>query len=257
MFSRDSILIFSRSGIAKSFSELLLQQEKRITLACSGGPDSAALIGAAAVLLKRKIISSAEVVHVNHNIRQEAKKDLDVCRFQADYFNLPFYSYDIFPKKCLKKDNLYSMCRDMRYEVLQKHSLSYDNQAIITAHHADDVAETILMNLARGCGVEGLMAIRERNCLIGNVPVLRPFLSYRKDELEYMCEKAGIEYAIDKSNFNQEKTRSFIRHSVIPVLEKVNPAFVKHVSKTAIIMQKNFDKKIDTHYHRDAIKSCL
>jgi|LauGreDrversion4_2_1035121.scaffolds.fasta_scaffold03508_11 tRNA(Ile)-lysidine synthase len=257
MLSRESILIFSRSGLAKSIHQLINSGEKRITLACSGGPDSACLIGAAAVLIKRKVIDAADVVHVNHNIRQEAKKDLDVCRYQADFFGLPFYSYDIFPTKSLNRNNLYSICREMRYESLQNHSRCQNNDVILTAHHADDVAETIVMNLARGCGVDGLMAIRERNCVIGNFPVIRPFLSYRKNELQYICEKSNVEYAVDKSNFNQEKTRSFVRHSVIPVLEKVNPSFVKHVSKTAMIMQKSFDKNIDTHCHRDAIKSCL
>lgn len=237
MQQHDSMLIFSRSGLCNSFKRVLRQSEKRLVLACSGGPDSAVLIGLAAVMLKRKVIEAADVVHVNHNLRSESVKDLDACRRQAELFGLPFFSYNIFP--CKGKKNLYALCRDMRYASMHSHAESVNAHAIITAHHADDVAETLIMNIARGCGEDGLCSIRERNESIGKVPVLRPLLSVRKVELQSLCDHAGIEFAIDKSNFNQEKTRSFVRHSVIPMLEKVNPAFVKHASKTALIMQKN------------------
>jgi tRNA(Ile)-lysidine synthase len=237
MQQHESLLVFSRSGLCSSFKQVLKPLEKKIILACSGGPDSAVLMGLSAVLVKRGIIERAEVVHVNHNLRSEASEDLNVCKRQADRFGMPFFSYDIFPSK--GKKNLYALCREMRYRAIQDHAASSNSDVIVTAHHADDVAETLIMNLARGCGEDGLCSIRERNNSIGGFPVIRPLLKFRKMELQNLCESAGLEFAVDKSNFNQEKTRSFIRHSVIPMLEKVNPAFVKHASKTALIMQKN------------------
>jgi tRNA(Ile)-lysidine synthase len=113
----------------------------------------------------------------------------------------------------------------------------------MTAHHADDIAETVMMHLARGCGINGLCGVRERNSSFGHVDVVRPLLKVRKKKLEELCNKANVPYCIDKSNFNTEKSRAYVRHSVIPVLEKLNPAFVEHVVKTAMFMQDIVEKE--------------
>ena len=238
---KDAKLIFSRSGICKTFLEVLGEKKKRLVLACSGGPDSLALIVCTKVLVDRGILKDVHVVHVNHNIRQEASGDLDICRYQANLFGLPFFSYDIFPLSC--KGNVYSNGREMRYRAIQDHCCSNGFEAVLTAHHADDVAETLIMNIARGCGINGLCSISEKNEKIGKFPVIRPFLSVRKKKIEELCIRSGLKFAIDKSNFNTDKTRSFVRFNVIPLLEKVNPAFVDHASKTALLLQRSVEKK--------------
>lgn len=237
---KTSALTFSRSGICTHFVNALTPEESKIVLACSGGPDSAALIGAARVMVNRKLIKSADVVHINHHLRDEAQSDLEVCKRQSEIFNLPFYSYDIYP--ALHGGNIYKAARELRYSILQHHASNYGRHAILTAHHADDVAETILMHLTRGCGVDGLCGVRHRHSQLGEVDIVRPFLKLRKTKLETTCAKAHVPFCVDKSNFNMEKSRAYVRHAIIPALEKLNPSFVEHASKTAMIMQNLVDK---------------
>ena len=240
MHNKNQSLIFSRSGLCPMAYQALFNKEEKLVLACSGGPDSAALMGVARVLINRNLIKSAHVVHINHNLRSEAKQDLEICEKQSKIFDLPFYSYDIFP--ALAGGNVYKNARQMRYKILQHHATSQRMNVIMTAHHADDVAETILMHLSRGCGIDGLCGVRQRHSELGNVDVVRPFLSVRKTKLESVCEKANLPFCIDKSNFNMEKSRAYVRHAVIPALEKLNPCFVEHATKTAMIMQKLVEK---------------
>lgn len=256
--SKYAAMVFSRSGMCNDFIANLRPEENNLLLACSGGPDSAAMIGIARVLLNRGLIKKADVVHVNHNLRDEAMLDAEVCENQANMFGLPFFYYDVYPS--MSNKNLYEAGRELRYQILQHHALRHNSHVIMTAHHADDIAETVMMHLARGCGANGLCGVHERNSSFGHVDVVRPLLKARKKKLEELCEKAGIEYCVDKSNFNTEKSRAYIRHSVIPMLEKLNPAFVEHVAKTAMLMQGIVEKdeygKINrTKKHSSGIKS--
>jgi tRNA(Ile)-lysidine synthase len=239
--TKNSALTFSRSGLCTHAVKSLFPDESKIVLACSGGPDSAALIGVARVMINRKLIRSADVVHINHHLRDEAQSDLEVCKHQSEMFDLPFYSYDIYP--ALYGGNIYNAARELRYNILQHHASNYGRHAILTAHHADDVAETILMHLTRGCGVDGLCGVRQRHSQLGEIDIVRPFLGLRKTKLESTCEKAHVPFCVDKSNFNMEKSRAYVRHAIIPALEKLNPSFVEHASKTAMIMQNLVDKK--------------
>lgn len=234
-------MVFSRSGICSDFVSCFSNKESNILLACSGGPDSAAMMGISRVLLNRGLVKKVEVVHVNHNLREEALNDAEMCESQADMFDLPFFYYDIYPG--LFEKNTYEAGRELRYQILQHHALKHYSDVIMTAHHADDIAETVMMHLARGCGINGLCGVRERNSSFGHVDVVRPLLKVRKKKLEELCNKANVPYCIDKSNFNTEKSRAYVRHSVIPVLEKLNPAFVEHVVKTAMFMQDIVEKE--------------
>lgn len=233
-------MIFSRSGMCNDFVSNLKPKEDSILLACSGGPDSAVMIGIAKVLINRGLIKKVDVVHVNHNLREEAMNDAKMCESQAKMFGFPFYYYDVYP--AMSGKNIYEAGRELRYQILQHHALRHNNDVIMTAHHADDIAETVMMHLARGCGANGLCGVHERNSSFGHVDVVRPLLKARKKKLEDLCNKAGIDYCIDKSNFDIEKSRAYIRHSVIPMLEKLNPAFVEHVAKTAMLMQSIVEK---------------
>lgn len=233
-------MIFSRSGMCNDFVSNLKPKEDSILLACSGGPDSAVMIGIARVLINRGLIKKVDVVHVNHNLREEAMNDAKMCESQAKMFGFPFYYYDVYP--AMSGKNIYEAGRELRYQILQHHALRHNNDVIMTAHHADDIAETVMMHLARGCGANGLCGVHERNSSFGHVDVVRPLLKARKKKLEDLCNKAGIDYCIDKSNFDIEKSRAYIRHSVIPMLEKLNPAFVEHVAKTAMLMQSIVEK---------------
>lgn len=237
---KHASMIFSRSGMCNDFIANLKPNENSILLACSGGPDSAAMMGIARVLVDRGLIKKVDVVHVNHNLRDEAMIDSEVCKNQANMFRFPFYYYDVYPSMSGK--NIYEAARDLRYQILQHHALRHNSDVIMTAHHADDIAETVMMHLARGCGANGLCGVRERNSSFGHVDVVRPLLKARKKKLEQLCQKACVNYCIDKSNFDIEKSRAYIRHSVIPILEKLNPAFVEHVAKTAMHMQSIVEK---------------
>ena len=126
--TKNSALTFSRSGLCTHAVKSLFPDESKIVLACSGGPDSAALIGVARVMINRKLIRSADVVHINHNLRDEAQSDLKVCKRQSEMFDLPFFSYDIYP--ALYGGNIYNAARELRYNILQHHDVSTSSECL-------------------------------------------------------------------------------------------------------------------------------
>jgi len=107
---------------------------------------------------------------------------------------------------------------------------------VAVAHHADDQFETVLMNLSRGSGLDGLSGMRWRRAWSAeraSPAVIRPLLDVPKDECESLCRSAGIEWRIDPSNEQVEKVRARLRRDVTPVLEELWPGAAGRVSATA------------------------
>src|SRR5699024_813319 len=99
---------------------------------------------------------------------------------------------------------------------------------ITTAHHAGDNAETVLMNLIRGCGLRALTGIPERRGRI-----IRPMLTLTRDEVERYLREHGVPHVEDESNADPAYTRNRLRREVLPLLEQLNPRAVEHITQTA------------------------
>jgi tRNA(Ile)-lysidine synthase len=191
-----------------------LAEEEALLLAVSGGPDSVALMLLAAgwSLRGEKRI---EVATVDHGLRPES---------EAEARRVGSWARDLgFPHRLLRWEGekpatrLQERARMARYGLLRDRAREIaPDCAIVTAHHADDQAETILFRLTRGSGVAGLSGMAERVTLDG-ARLLRPLLSVRKAALEALCDEAGQDFFRDPSNENEAFARARLR-ALSPVL---------------------------------------
>ena len=166
---------------------------------------------------------SIGVAHYNHELRgEESDRDetfvMDICEAHG----LPFYSGRGDVKSYAKKNGLSieEAARDMRYDFFFATAANTGAERIATAHTADDNAETMLINLIRGAGVNGMSGIPPVRDA-----VIRPLLRISREEVMSFVMQRGISFVEDSSNDTDIYTRNKIRHSIIPVIREINPRF--------------------------------
>lgn len=212
---------------AEVFLRQQLPQGGRVLCAVSGGLDSMCLL---------HFVSSLEgfsvaAAHFNHRLRGEAAdRDQsfveDWCRERA----IPCLTGqgDTRKRAAEQGESLEEAARNLRYAFLEEAGAEFD--AILTAHHAQDNAETVLLNLLRGTGTAGLGGIpRQRGKL------LRPFLPLERETLAAYSAEHHIPYVEDETNAEDAAARNVLRHRVMPVLKELNPRAVEHISRAAAI----------------------
>lgn len=216
-------------------NELLLSGEK-VLIALSGGPDSVFLLHFLNKY-KKKFKIEIGAVHINHLLRgKNSRRDELFCKTICNELSIPFHFHrknvNIYSKK--NKISLETAGRKIRYDVFEKISKTYKYDKIVTAHNADDNAETVLLNLIKGTGIKGIAGIpvRRKN-------IIRPIISLKKTEILNYLEQNQFEYRIDESNLSNEFERNFLRNEVIPLINKnINPAFTNTVLNTSLNLQR-------------------
>ncbi|EEI85663.1 tRNA(Ile)-lysidine synthetase [Anaerococcus lactolyticus ATCC 51172] len=226
----------------------LLSEGDTVIVGASGGPDSQFLIH---ILdkLKNKLGIDIVLAHLNHLHRKEASKDEDLVRQTAEKLGLKFYSRSRSMDELAKELKISSedAGRRLRYEFFNDLSKKFPISKIAVAHNKDDQAETALMRIIRGTGLDGLRAMDYKN---GNI--IRPILNIKKKEILAYLDSNEIAYAIDHTNFENDYTRNKIRLDIIPILEEINPNVVDAVFKLSdlarddlAILEKSVDSKFD------------
>jgi tRNA(Ile)-lysidine synthase len=173
-------------------------------LAVSGGPDSLALLLLAHAALPGRIAACS----IDHGLRPEAAGEVALVERIAAQRGIPFTPLAVR----LAPGNLQAQARAARYAALAAWAAGAGLGAVVTAHHADDQAETLLMRLNRGSGLAGLAGVRPRARLGGGeIPLLRPLLGWRKAELAKVVVEAGITPAADPSNTDPAFDRARLR----------------------------------------------
>lgn len=191
-------------------------------VAVSGGPDSAALLDLLATVA-RDFRLELIVGHVDHGISAESADVADRVRLTAERYSVPFE----FERLALGSGATETIAREHRYRALRRIARRTGAHVIVTAHHADDQAETVLMRLLRGSGPAGLAAMRPRPGL------LRPLLPFRRDELARYVQEQGIATWEDPANSDSRHLRSWLRQDVVPGIEARLPDFVPRLVRTA------------------------
>jgi tRNA(Ile)-lysidine synthase len=192
-----------------------LRSGEHVLIACSGGPDSTALVDVLARLAApRQWVLT--VAHVDHGLRPESAKEAHhVGEFVAQY-DLPFYPLQV---KVASKGSLQDQARQARYTALQELCKQIDADVIATGHTADDQAETVLMQMLRSATPHSLAGMVPRGDHIA-----RPLLEmWRKDIVAY-CQALDLPFINDPSNLDQRFLRVAVRHEVLPNLERQFPA---------------------------------
>ena len=216
-----------KKHIGQTFPAL---SEKKIILACSGGLDSVVL----AHLLKQLNFNFC-IAHCNFNLRgDESDGDAEFVAALATQLKVPFYQ-EAFNTKAFAKDHNISTqmaARELRYEWFEQLRKQIKFDLIATAHHADDVLETVLINLSRGTGIRGLTGIPEET-----ETLIRPLLPFSRDEVLRFAKKAEFFWREDSSNAATDYLRNELRHRVIPPYKKASKNVLKGVRNTITHLQ--------------------
>ncbi len=184
----------------------------------SGGLDSSVLLHVASHALgAHRVIA----VHIHHGLQPVADQWPAHCKAQAEALDVRFECVRLqgAPQR---GESLEAWARQHRYAALCERARTLGAHAILTAHHADDQLETMLMRLARGTGLHGLTAMNVASSHAG-VPLLRPFLSLSRDHLHRYGLAHDLDWVEDPSNADLARTRNTIRHRVLPRLEREYP----------------------------------
>ena len=199
---------------------------KRLGLAVSGGADSSALAVLAAE--SRHGLYTC-VLHASHGPAYgETKDDADAVRALAARLRLPFFE---IPLKFRRRrgESPEMAARRARMDAFRTMSARLSLDAVATGHHADDVAETLLLRLVRGGGATGLSGLRPRSVLPGLV-LVRPLLDYTHEDLKEILRRHNVSWREDPTNTDESIRRNQMRRTVIPWLEKnVDPAIRRHL----------------------------
>lgn len=196
-----------------------LNKKKPIIVAVSGGVDSM-------VLLEFLINEDYEpiVVHFNHNTRETNKRDEQLITDYCEANDLKYHIYNIV----IAGGNFQSKARDLRYEHLTQTANIYKTNYIATAHHLDDLAETVLMKLTRGSNLYGYAGINPYYSRNGYI-YLKPLLYLSKAELNAYQVKYEIPYFTDESNYSNNYLRNRYRNTIIPIMKQENDQFLNKV----------------------------
>lgn len=186
----------------------------KIVIGCSTGPDSMALLD---MLLKirDKYNLILIVAHINHNLRKESVKEAEFLKEYCDLHNLIFESMVI---EEYGDDNFHNEARNIRYHFFENIVYKYKANYLMTAHHGDDLMETILMRMVRGSNLNGYMGFK-KVVSMNDYKIVRPLITYTKKELEKYDIDNSVPYYIDSSNDMDKYTRNRYRKYVLPFLK--------------------------------------
>ena len=225
---------------------LNIKSDESIIVAVSGGPDSMALLD---LLIKVRNEAKFNIVcaHVNHNVREESKDELEFVKEYCQKNNVVFESLVVDK---WQKDNFHALARKVRYDFFESLLKKYNSQYLFLAHHGDDLIETILMRLTRGssfAGYHAFLEIEHRQ----NYSIIRPLLNLSKQEIEEYDNINNIKFVIDKSNFKDKYTRNRYRKYVLPFLKQENNNVIekfKEFSETIYNYEEYIMKEVLANY---------
>lgn len=209
----------------------------RIIVGFSGGLDSTVLLHTLAA--HPSLYSRIIAVHVNHGISEHALSWQKQCEQFCLALDVSFIAKAVaFDRSA----NIEEGARNARYAVFS--SLLSESDCLILGHHMDDQAETLLLQLFRGSGVDGLASMKEITAF-GNSRIGRPFLSHSRKELEAYAAANQLHWIDDESNLDQHYSRNYLRHRIMPLLEKKWPSVTGNLARSASHCQQAQDNLFD------------
>lgn len=207
----------------------------RVLCAVSGGLDSMCLLHYLDTWGRRHGFSVG-AAHFNHRLRPAADRDEDFVRDWCAGRSIPFYAGSGQVRGLAENLglSLEEAGRKLRYDFLRKTAEREGFSAVLTAHHAGDNAETMLLNLIRGTGLRGLCGIPPERDII-----LRPFLGLNREELAAYAAAHGIPHVEDETNADPDAAaRNLLRLKVLPLLRQLNPRAEAHMARTAALLRE-------------------
>ena len=206
--------------------EKLFTREDKILVTLSGGADSVALLR-----LLLDMGYTCEAAHCNFHLRgDESVRDEMFVRELCLQLEVPLHVQHFQTTEEAEKRHISieMAARELRYAWFEQLRLQQGADVIAVAHHKDDSVETLLLNLIRGTGINGLLGIRPKN---GNI--VRPLLCLDRKEITEYLQEIGQSYVTDSTNLQDEYTRNKIRLNLLPLMQEINPSVKESLLRTA------------------------
>lgn len=204
----------------------LLSPDGLHLVALSGGADSVALLR---ILLA--LGYQVEAMHCNFHLRgEESNRDEEFCKTLCHQHNVPLHiaHFDTKTYAAMHHISIEMAARDLRYSYFRQLLHDMEAESICVAHHKDDCAETLLMNIIRGTGITGLTGIRPKNGVI-----IRPLLCVTRSDIEDYLSTIHQSFVTDSTNLTDDVVRNKIRLDILPLIKSINPSAVESLSSTA------------------------
>ena len=204
----------------------LLNKDRLQLVALSGGADSVCLL-----LLLSELGYQVEAIHCNFNLRgEESLRDEKFCQSLCRRLGIPIHlvHFDTMQFARQHKLSIEMAARELRYRHFFALCKDLNAESVCVAHHADDNAETLLLNLVRGTGVHGLCGMRPRNGFVA-----RPLLTCRREQILEWLNAREESFVTDSTNLQDDAVRNRVRHHLIPLLRQFNPSVVDSLNQTA------------------------
>ena len=226
----------------------LLERTRPLLVAVSGGPDSTALLHLLHTLSDQHPLS-LHVAHLNHGLRGEAaEEDAGYVREVAGRLELPVTveAADVGAYRREHRLSWEAAAREVRYAFLSRTAERVGVATVVLGHTADDQAETVLLHLLRGSGLQGLRGMlpctfRRSRDVTRRVALLRPLLRVTREETEAYCRARGLTPRHDPSNLEERYTRNRIRHRLLPSLAQYNPSIREALVRLARTAARDLD----------------
>ena len=204
----------------------LLEKDGKYLVALSGGADSVTLLW-----VLDELGYQIEACHCNFQLRgAESDRDEQFCVQLCEQLGIPLHRihFDTRLYAEVHKESIELAARNLRYRYFAQLKEDVEADGICVAHHQDDTVETVLINLIRGAGIQGLTGISAKN---GDI--LRPLLCVDRKEILAYLEEKGQDYVTDSTNLVDDVVRNKIRLNIIPMLKEINPAASKNIAQAA------------------------
>ena len=215
-------------------------EQPRIAVAYSGGLDSAVLLKLCATFAQHHSLPLM-ALHVHHGLSSNANAWVVHCEQQCKAMDIPFEVAYVQLGQT-QDEGIEATARKKRYSALGQLSQQHQIDVLLTAHHQDDQAETLLLQLLRGAGIAGLCGMQQSHyakSLLENETLLlvRPLLNATREEIERYATEHQIQHIEDESNLDERFARNALRHQIMPLLEQHFPGFQSRFARTALHAQ--------------------
>ena len=230
----------------------MIENEDKIVLAVSGGPDSICMLDILNDIKNDETIDinfEIVVAHVNHMIRKEAEEDEKYVKKYCEEKQIEFYSKSIDVQKMANNNKIgvEEAGRKARYDFFDEILERTNAQKIAIAHNKNDKVETVLMHILRGSGINGLKGIEAKR-----EKYIRPLIECERNEIEEYSTEKKVQPRIDKTNFEKEYTRNKVRNLLIPYIKKeFNPNLIQTIDRLSNLVaeEENYmDKQVENVY---------
>jgi tRNA(Ile)-lysidine synthase len=218
-------------------------QPGRYVVAVSGGVDSVALLR----LLARRPDLRLTVAHYDHGIRPDSVEDRRLVQKLAREYGLPF----VYHEGRLGARASEAMARQARYDFLHQVRTASGAGAIVTAHHQDDLLETIILNLLRGTNRRGLSPLR------GAEAVERPLLHMPKAELLRFAEREGLQWREDSTNADDRYLRNYVRHHIMPRFAEADREALLAIAERTYQLNRHIEQQAANYLHLQPARGTL